>query len=752
MADISIKDLENLNEALKSSALGQYIENLKDAGQQMVSFSDLSKTVGETVTTQIKGMIDSAKGLVDAFGSMLPVVEQVQAAGSALWAEMTSSTENYITSQDYAAEGAVVMGAQIALALEPVIGLIPEGITGMGNLGDAGFSAGSKISDAFDGISPLLTKIFGDNSKVVNYFEGVSNGATAAFGLQREIANLAATQGVFNTVLDDSGSSFVEMSDLYLNHINMTYESAKATGQTVSSMMDLSKALAPIPDALSEPIQTSIGSMNQLTAVSRIATGFMRDQSEVAAHLGNMYTNMGIKGGDALGNLSNLYEKAGDSKLRFETFTNTVLGIAGSFKMLGDNTAAATNIVKSFDDVFKDSDISPAAMSDLIGRMSQGIERMDMAKMAFVSSTTGGPGGIAGSLEMELAVREGRMDEVLNKTMQAMQSQFGGQVLTLEDAAGNEQLAAEFVKQREYLKQVAGIAGSDAEANRILEAMKSGVMDGLTVGREETETTEDRAFENAIDRGTEEQMRTNSLLMTIHQDLEMSRLVQSDIFAGVSQSMAESELGQADRMRLGAGTSGKTASINTDVNQSFVGLDREALIAQYTGDLASTPIVGEFIAGMKDVVASKGSLMGAMETVGAAPASPDNMENVRFPPVTLDSRGAETESSLIKSLMTDREVTGTTPQMFGSGRELPLPDGAYRAPMKLEDYANAPFGLPEGEGGSSKMQELEISYKPLEVKVSFDKPFEDQVRLIAADEVSRSRQGQVRAGANGRPM
>lgn len=737
MADISIEDLENLNEALRSSALGQYIENLKMAGQQMISFGDLSKVVGEKVTTQIKDMVGSAKGLVDAFGQVLPVVQQVQAAGSQLWQSMTSATENYIQSQDFAAEGAVVMGTQLALALEPALGLIPEGITGMGQLGDAGFSAGSKISDAFSGVSPLLRDIFGDDSKIVNYFEGVSTGATAAFGLQREIANLAATQGAFNTVLDDSGSSFVEMSDLYLNHINMTYESAKATGQTVSSMMDLSKALAPIPDALSVPIDTSIGSMNQLTAVSRIATGFMRDQTEVAQVLGEMYTNMGTRGEEALDNISSLYEKAGDSKLRFETFTNTVMGIAGSFKMLGDNTAAATNIVKSFDDVFKDSDISPAAMSDLISRMSQGIERMDMAKMAFVSGTTGGPGGMAGAIEMELAIREGRMDEVLNRTMQAMQTQFGGQVLTLEDAAGNEQLAAEFVKQREYLKQVAGIAGSDAEANRILEAMKSGVMDGLSLGGEERAAEGDRAFENAIDRGTEEQIRTNSLLMTIHQDLEMSRLVQSDMFAGVSQSIAESDLGSAERMRLGAGTSSRAASITTEANQSFVGLDREALIAQYMGEMGNTPIIGELVAGMKDIAASKGGLTGGMDFVGAKPA-------IAPPP--------ETESPVLRDLMSNREVTGTTPPMFGVGRELPLPEGAYREPMRLEDYASAPFGIPEGEEGAPGMQGLEISYQPLEVKVSFDKPFEQQVRLIADQQISRARQGQVRAGANGRPM
>src|SRR5690606_5172785 len=124
MADISIEDLENLNEALKSSALGQYIEHLKMAGQQMISFADLSKVVGEKVTTQIKDMVDSAKGLVDAFGQVLPVVQQVQAAGSKLWSSMTSATENYIQTQDFAAEGAVVMGTQLALALEPALGLI----------------------------------------------------------------------------------------------------------------------------------------------------------------------------------------------------------------------------------------------------------------------------------------------------------------------------------------------------------------------------------------------------------------------------------------------------------------------------------------------------------------------------------------------------------------------------------------------------------------------------------------------------
>jgi hypothetical protein len=152
---------------------------------------------------------------------------------------------------------------------------------------------------------------------------------------------------------------------------------------------------------------------------------------------------------------------------------------------------------------------------------------MDTAKKAFISGATGGPGGLAGKFQIDELIATGHMDEVVKKTMTAMQSQFGGPVLTRKDAVDNPALAGELYKQMQLIG-VAGIAKNDEETYRILEAMKTGVMDMLKPGAAEGE--KGLALERQLGKGASLQEQTQTTMMKIHQTLEVARLRQDKFY------------------------------------------------------------------------------------------------------------------------------------------------------------------------------------------------------------------------------
>lgn len=722
MADeISIDTLKEFLQTLSGSAaesLKAFIEQMSNAGITTTKFGEIVKLVGEKAGESLKELSSAASDLTKNFGNFTEQAKLLKSTGSDLWSTMTNGLNDFINTQDLASHGFGVMGVQAGLALEPLIGIMPKSITGMGKLGDVGYESGSKISTAFAPIKPLF-ELAGKST--ANLAEALTNGASAAFGLQREIIGIAAAQGRLNSVITDGGYSFGDLNTEYMDMTNLAYTAAQATGQTVSSVIDLAKTMGNIPGALSEPIKVGNENMSQLVATSQLATGFMVNQADVAKKLGDMYTNLGLRGEEAYNSLSNIYEKAGDSKLRFETFTITVMDIANNFKMLGDNTDAATKVVKSFDEAFKNSDISPAAMQQVISGMTSGLQKLNLARGAFVSGATGGPGGLAGAYQMEYALQTGGMEEVLSKTMRAMQDQFGGEIMTLKEAAENPALAGEFYKQVQYLTQVAGIAGDDREAYRILEAMKSGVIDSLETGIGGKEGQD--ALEKAISRGSNEQQKTNSILMTIHQDMELARLIQNNIYGGaiVQTSIL---MGMDETMKMASGGSATTGAIGADTfgNKKFVREDSRERIERYLEDAGS---LIEPIVSIGKSIASEGTfnLMESKKRFGATAEE----TNLATAPV---------------------KIRGGT----NSGMESIIPGENVNLRQPVGSNLEAIKGMSKAfENGEFPPLPINVSSQPLEVNINLSEPFNEKVRILANQEIEANQNAKIRQAGGGVP-
>lgn len=559
MADeiISIEALQKLKEMTGDISLDPIINGMKTAGDMTVKLGEIVGQVSPEIGERLKQMGESAKQGAESFGALGEVATGVGKAVQETWNKMTASSTAYIQEQVRAGQGAETL-AKSMLLLEPALGILPQGVDGMGQFGSAGYEAGQKITDSFSNMKGMLQGIPGISEGMISTMERMASATDRAYAYQKGIIDIAVSQGQLSGIIDESTGSLEAHGAAMDEMQNMTFETAQRTGQTVEAVTNLAMAMKAIPGAMSESLFIGGEYKNQLEVTSQIAAAFGQKQTEVAAQLDKMYTAVGLRGKGAYEAISLMYKAAADSKLRFDEFNNSVTNIATSFQMLGDNTEASINVVKAFDTAFKDSDISPQAMSKVIDSLGKGVEQMKAGQLAFVSAQTGGPGGLAGAFEMELAMQEGNMDEVLKKTMDAMTAQFGGEVLTLKDAARNPAMAGEFYKQVQYLTQVAGVAGSDREAYRILEAMKSGVTDMLEPGGAAAEG--DDALLQVTNRGFDEQKRTTNELVRIHQQIERMNQLQAREFGTMNTYLGEEVVGTQARMEMGGtGGTGVTA-------------------------------------------------------------------------------------------------------------------------------------------------------------------------------------------------
>jgi hypothetical protein len=340
-------------------------------------------------------------------------------------------------------------------------------------------------------------------------------------------------------------------------------------------------------------------------------------------------------------------------------------------------------------------------MQQVISSMTEGIRTMDRGRQAFISSATGGPGGLAGAFQMELAMQEGRMDEVLSKTMTAMQQQFGSQVLTLKDAAENPALAGEFYKQVQYLTQVAGVAKDDREAYRILEAMQSGVTDMLTPAGEEDGT---KALLSATERGTAEQQRTTSILTSMYQGFERAKLFEA---GQISRFNTERNEALTERMHESIGGSG-AAGVQA---LGTAGVFRDAIIPRSDLDVIND-VFSRFAEAKQDI----SSLM-------------------------VEATGRRT---VIRSEEGEESSFGACIGIPGIAREpagpRSLTRGGTTGRSPLDVYA---------ETGAFPAVPVRVEHSPIQVKVDFGEPFDKAVTTIVRKEIQDSNAAQNVRANNG---
>lgn len=582
MADQNELDIERQLEEMRLRAPDQYraiLDQLNITSSALQQNNLTLMNMGQTTTRVQSTVIDFLKQIANngVVESMKRVRDSINAA--------TADIDNF--------------GEKTVMVFGNIFGLLPKATDMYRELGRSGVDAGDKLVSSFSRLPPILSKIAPDAMPLINNFL-----ATADVGrkLEASIIGAMAAQGDLNAILKENGAGYVDLATQTTSFVEQTFNVAKATGNLSSTISQYALDLAKIPGTLRANIELhgeQGRSLSALEASVKIASAYQMEHSDVVKELNFAYRDLGTTGTKAFEFVARMASASQDLNLPMDIVRQNVEETSRAFKLFGDNSQAAINILDRFTPALKDSGLGPAAISELVSGMTSGIQQMDLAHKAFISSASGGKGGLAGGFEIDLLLQQGKVDEVLRRTMSAMQNQFGGPITTLEDVQRNPEMSGQLLKEISFLKNVAGIAKSDAAAYQILEMMKKGGATAEEFARA-TKTPEE-ALAKSIDLGSQIQERQNNEVIRAANEIEKWTSLTAIHSSNLVRGLIGTEGANAQNIRRAM----SDASQDAGVIGSMGVLGSKATTLDQAIDSSAT------IEGLRDSVDSYSSAIGA---------------------------------------------------------------------------------------------------------------------------------------------
>lgn len=493
-----------------------YAESLGIAKLKTMDAMDVFRQMGIVASSLSPEFSKATEGInkfVASMGGPLGVVSTVLGGIAKSAEEMEAALEANPEAADKITDS--------LLTLDNALGFLPKGTDLFGKLAEEGSAAGNTLQDTFNTL--------GMKSPVFQNFAMMADGARQT---EQGLIRLMATTGRWDEINGRTRRGLDDLSSMQSKYTQYVYETADATGLTQKQATQFVDVYGmKIPDAMERTVLIG-GKVNQnmteAAAALKIGTAYGLTHEEVIEQMGFAFEKLGLKGEGALSFMARMNTLADEVGGSLKTAREIVTSVADTFKMFGDNAQAAINIVQALGPALRDSGMGPEAIQKLVASMTGGIKEMDIAHKAFVAGMSGGPGGggLAGGFQIDYMIQQGNLDDALRMTMESMQKQFGGPVVTLEDVNRTPALAGELLKQVSFLKDVAGLASNNEEAYKILDAMKSGGTQQLKEVRDTFESDKDKEMIDAISTGNDQQAKQTTQLTLIANYLEMMARIQ----------------------------------------------------------------------------------------------------------------------------------------------------------------------------------------------------------------------------------
>lgn len=415
-------------------------------------------------------------------------------------------------------------------------------------LSDAARESTSEI----DGTIENINKLFGINpnkdnplAKTFKTIEDLIRLGDPTKQLEMGLISTASSSGQLGDLLQTVGDDFEGLTEKAEQFSRITYELANTSGLTQKQVAGYAKQLMAIPGAMDTVIDSQekgIADLHLLDAAMKIGTGTGVGFSRTLEDLSFQYSELGTTGKEALDYTTRLANSSQTLRMPMENIRSYTEGTARSFRYLGDNTQAAINIFERFAPTLQKSGLGVRAVSDLIGGVTQNISQMGIAQKSFLSTQTGGPGGLQGGYQIELLMKQGKVDEVYKKVEDSLRKQFGGRIVTLEEAAADNRSAGQFTKQVQLLTQgPTKIAGSEQEAYKILDVLAKGGPD-----KARPLTDQESSFRSALETGDKLQERQVNILTQLENQAERQVQLASITAYNTTRQLAGTE---GDKLR-----------------------------------------------------------------------------------------------------------------------------------------------------------------------------------------------------------
>lgn len=307
-----------------------------------------------------------------------------------------------------------------------------------------------------------------------------------ALKLQNAYLQLSAQGGQLGNVFARAGTQMQNMNEMLSEQSNILAKSTKETGLSGAQLESYWSQLGNIPGALQNLVVNLEGSnksVNLLSATVNLAVGSGRSYKDVMEDMRKATVGYGLSIPQALDFTARISDVAGKLKAPLSEVRAALLSNAEAFKMFADagegavkQSAGIASIMEDYVERLQKTGLSAGNAIDVVKQMTNAVSGLSIAQKAFLSSQTGGPGGLMGGFQIEKMLREGKTAEVFDLVKKQMQQQMG-KIVTLEEASKSEGAAQQLQKQMLILQKgpLSQFAKTDQEAYRILEAFKAGV-------------------------------------------------------------------------------------------------------------------------------------------------------------------------------------------------------------------------------------------------------------------------------------
>lgn len=301
-----------------------------------------------------------------------------------------------------------------------------------------------------------------------------------------------------------SGPTTIENDVLkYLSSVRDIRIATNIGGEEASSYI---AQISQIPKAYAQVYQSNYFAegIDLTTAAIKTAQGTTGDFQDSIQNLNYVYEQFG-KDKLPLGIdlLSQTYEVSQKLGVKFDDINSGIKDITTSFASFGDSSSSATNLVLNLNKAFMETGIGIKQSMSMVQGITSSISNLNQAQKSFISSQTGGSGGLRGAFEIDKLLSEGKLSEVYQKMQESISKQMGGRIVSLDEASSNENSAAQFERQIQMLTSgpFGSIIKDRGQAMKYLQAMSSGIGSEEILGSDTTSAAMQVADQDNIRRG-----------------------------------------------------------------------------------------------------------------------------------------------------------------------------------------------------------------------------------------------------------
>jgi len=360
------------------------------------------------------------------------------------------------------------------------------------NLSKDGEEFANKTSGVVKNLLENVLPTMGVGGKVkdmVAFVASVESAGDGARALESSILSAAGAAGRYNDIMGRIGGLEGDGFDRFASQFfDKAADIGNATNQSAKDIMAFQQSLMQIRGGLDETVNSlayATGETDVLTAAINVSAGAGLKTKETLDMMTQQYMNFGTAAGKSVQDVAKLGIVSQDLEVPLEKIKSGVSSVVSSLIYYKDNTEAAINITSRLGSSLKDAGMSPEAIAKLTTVVSKNVSEMQLAQRAFLSQQTGGPGGLSGGYQIELLKKQGKLDEVQKLTEEALKKQFGGNIVTLEDAAKDEGAARQLTKQVQLATTgPTKVVDTEAQAFALFEAMRTGTAKDVLSGKD----------------------------------------------------------------------------------------------------------------------------------------------------------------------------------------------------------------------------------------------------------------------------